>query len=212
MAKPSSAIRIMLVDDHVLLRMGLAGMLQLDDAFTVVAEADNGPEALKLFAQHQPDVTLLDIRMPGQSGVETLRQILAKWPAARVIMLTTSELGDDIAQAVKAGACGYLSKKITRDELIGAIQKVHAGETFIPKDISRRLASHQSSPQLSDREREVLVLLPKGLSNPEIAQRLGISSFTVKNHLHTIFKKLQVEDRAEAVTAARQRGILKLEE
>jgi two-component system NarL family response regulator len=208
----SSAIRLMLVDDHVLLRMALAEMLQSDPAFKVVAEADNGAEALKLYANHQPDVTLLDIRMPGLTGVETLRQILAKWPAARVIMLTTSELEEDIALVMKSGARGYLPKRITRDELTLAIRKVQAGEVYMPDQISRSLSAALAAPQLTEREFEVLAFLPKGLSNRDIARLLGISQHTVKNHLHVIFQKLEAAGRSEAIAVAQRRGILRLDE
>ena len=202
----------MLVDDHALVRMGMVALLETDRNLRVVAEADDGVQALQLFAQHRPDVTLLDIRMPRLNGIETLRQILAKWPEARIIMLTTSDLDDDIERSIEAGACGYLLKKITRDELIGAIRQVHAGEACIPEVVAQRLAANRLAPHLSERERQVLALLPKGLTNPDIARVLSISLSTTKTHLRTIFSKLDVMDRAEAVTAALQRGILHLDE
>ena len=202
----------MLVDDHALVRMGMVALLETDRNLRVVAEADDGVQALQLFAQHRPDVTLLDIRMPRLNGIETLRQILAKWPEARIIMLTTSDLDDDIERSIEAGACGYLLKKITRDELIGAIRQVHAGEACIPEVVAQRLAANRLASHLSERERQVLALLPKGLTNPDIARVLSISLSTTKTHLRTIFSKLDVMDRAEAVTAALQRGILHLDE
>ena len=205
-------IRLMLVDDHVLLRMGLVSMLELDPRFKIVAEADNGSQAIDLYEEARPDVTLLDIRMPGLSGVETLQSILSKWPKACVIMLTTSDLEDDIERALTLGARGYLLKKTTRDELIEAIVRVHAGEIHIPQEISKKFHTSQAFKRLSDRERELLTLLPKGLSNPDIARVLGISAFTVKNHLYSIFKKLEVTDRAEAVAIAQKRGILPIDE
>ena len=202
----------MLVDDHAVVRIGLVVMLELDRGFKVVAQANDGIEALELFARQLPDVTLLDIRMPQLNGVETLRRILAKWPEARVIMLTTSDLDDDITQAIDAGARGYVLKRSSRDELIQAIRQVHGGETCIPEPLARRLAANRLTPQLTEREREVLALLPKGLTNTDIARVLGISMGTAKNHVQAIFKKLDVMDRSEAVTAALQRGILKLDE
>ena len=202
----------MLVDDHVLLRMGLVGMLELDPRFKVVAEADNGQQAIERFEQFQPDVTLMDIRMPGLTGVETLRRLLDQWPKARIIMLTTSELEDDIEQSLTLGARGYLLKKITRDELIEAVLKVQAGEIFTPPEVAERLQASQSLKRLSDRERELLLLLPKGLSNSDIARVLDISVFTVKNHLHSIFQKLDVSNRSEAIAAAQQRGIVPIQE
>jgi two-component system, NarL family, response regulator len=202
----------MLVDDHALVRMGLVALLQTEAGFQVVAEADTGRQALELYASHSPDVTLLDIRMPHMDGIETLQQILARWPEARVIMLTTSDLDDDIERAVAAGASGYLLKKITRSELVSGIRQVHGGEVCIPEVVARRLVANRLAPRLSDREREVLALLPRGLTNPDIARALGISLNTAKTHLRTIFSKLGVADRSEAITVAAQRGILRLDE
>lgn len=207
-----NAIRLMLVDDHALVRMGLIALLETERDFRVVAEADDGFQALELFAQLKPDVTLMDIRMPRMDGIETLKQLLARWPEARVIMLTTSDLDDDIERAVEAGASGYLLKKITRDELVSAIRQVQGGDICIPKVVAQRLAANKMAPRLSEREREVLAMLPRGLTNPDIAKALGISLSTAKTHLRTIFSKLDVADRSEAITVAAQRGILRLDE
>lgn len=207
----SPTIRLMLVDDHALVRMGLKALLEIEPDFVVVAEADDGVAALEQYAIQQPDVTLLDIRMPRMDGLQALERLLARRPDARIIMLTTSELEDEIERAVELGACGYLLKKITGDELARAIRLVHSGEICLPAEVTRRLAANRLSPRLSEREREVLALLPRGLTNPEIAHALGITLNTAKTHLHTIFSKLDVANRAEAVSAALQRGLLQLD-
>ncbi len=203
-------IRILLVDDHALVRLGLAVLLRMEPDFQVVGEAESGKQALDLFARLQPDVTLLDVRMPQMSGIETARQLILKWPEARIIMLTTSELEDDIDQAIETGACGYLLKKITREELVSAVRQVHAGEACIPEVVAKQLAANRLAPRLSVREREVLAMLPRGLTNPDIATALGISLSTAKTHLRAIFSKLDVADRSEAINVAVQRGILHL--
>jgi len=207
----SQSIRLMLVDDHALVRMGLKALLEIEPDFVVVAEADDGVAALEQYAIQQPDVTLLDVRMPRMDGLQTLERLLAQRPDARIIMLTTSDMDDEIARAVELGACGYLLKKITGDELARAIRLVHSGEICLPVEVTRRLAANRLAPRLSEREREVLALLPRGLTNPEIAHALGITLNTAKTHLHTIFSKLNVESRAEAVSAALQRGLLHLD-
>lgn len=198
----------MLVDDHALVRLGLKALLEVEPDFEVVAEADDGVAALEQYAKLQPDVTLLDVRMPRMDGLEALRQILLRWPDARVIMLTTSDMDDDIGCAIELGACGYLLKNITRDELIRAVRQVLSGDICLPEAVVARLKASRDAPKLSTRERQVLSLLPKGLTNPEIASALGITLNTAKTHLHTIFSKLDVKGRAEAVTAAIKRGIL----
>ena len=201
----------MLVDDHALVRMGLKALLEVEPDFEVVAEADDGVAALEQCANLKPDITLLDIRMPRMDGLEALRQLLARSPSARIIMLTTSDLDEEIERAVELGACGYLLKKITRDELVRAIRLVHGGEICMPEEVTRRLTANRMAPRLSEREREVLALLPQGLTNPEIAKTLGVTLNTAKTHLHSIFNKLDVAGRAEAVSAAVQRGLLRLD-
>ena len=206
-----SRIRLLLADDHALVRLGLVALLEMEPDFHVVAQAGDGVEALELFARHQPHVTLLDLRMPRLDGIETLKRLLEKWPDARVVMLTTSDLEDEIARAIECGACGYLLKRITRDELVAAVRQVHAGEACIPWAVAKQLAASRHAPRLSEREREVLAMLPRGLTNQDIATALGVSLNTAKTHLRTIFTKLDVADRSEAVTVAVQKGMLQLE-
>ncbi|HEX4120897.1 MAG TPA: response regulator transcription factor [Verrucomicrobiae bacterium] len=205
-------ISLLLVDDHALVRMGLAVLLEMEPDFKVVGEAGDGAQALELFARLNPDVTLLDVRMPHMDGIETLKQLIQKWPEARVVMLTTSDLEDEIDRAIRAGACGYLLKKVTREELVKAVRQVHSGEACIPDEVAKQLAANRNAPRLSEREREVLAMLPRGLTNPDIAKALGISLNTTKTHLRTIFSKLDVVDRSEAINVAVQRGILHLNE
>ena len=201
----------MLVDDHALVRMGFVALLETQADIRVLAETGDGAEAIKLYERHHPDVVLLDLRMPGMDGIETLKRLLAKWPNARVVMLTTSDLEDEINRAIECGASGYLLKKITRDELIDAVRLVHSGEACIPQAVAKQLATSRHNPRLSEREREVLAMLPRGLTNPDISTALGISLSTTKTHLRTIFYKLDVADRSEAVTVAMQRGIIQLD-
>lgn len=203
-----SPVRLMLVDDHALVRMGLSALLQVEPGFEVVAEAEDAESARVSFRKHLPDITLMDLRMPGKSGVDATREILREFPEAKIVMLTTYDTEEEIHQAIEAGACGYLLKNITREELVNAIRQVHAGEACIPESVARRLADRRSSPQLTPREMEVLEFVTKGLNNREIAQVLDISGNTVKAHLKHVFSKLDVSDRAEAAVAAIQRGIL----
>ena len=204
-------IRLFLVDDHALVRMGLSVLLEMEPDFKVVGEAGDGFQAIELFERLKPDVTLLDVRMPNMNGIEAARELTKRWPEARIVMLTTSEMDDEIERAIEAGACGYLLKKITREELVSAVRQVHAGEACIPAVIAKQLAANRLAPRLSVREREVLAMLPRGLTNPDIAKALGITLSTAKTHLRTIFSKLDVVDRSEAVTVAVQRGILHLD-
>jgi len=203
-------IRILLVDDHYVVRMGLAAILQMEPDMSLVAEADDAERALEEFRKHRPDVTLLDIRMPGVSGVEATRRIRAEFPEARVVMLTTSDGDETIFQAVKAGTSGYLLKNAPGDELIAAIRQVHAGERYLPRAVASRLAERNPDASLTPRELEVLELLTKGLTNREIGELLGFSTNTAKAHLKHILSKLEVSDRTEATRAAVQRGILDL--
>lgn len=204
-------IKIMLVDDHTLVRMGLAAVLTTEREFRVVAQAEDAAEALAKFREHRPDVTLMDLRMPGGSGLEAMRAIHAETVEARVIMLTTSDTEDDIARALDAGARGYLLKNARRAELVAAIRRVHAGGTYLPDEIARRLEAAREAPQITERDREILSALARGLTNREIAIVIGRSEDTVKANLKALFTKLGVADRAEAVAVAMQRGLIEQE-
>lgn len=202
-------IRLLLVDDHAVMRAGLANMLNANPNFRVIADADDGKAALVLFRQHKPDVTLLDVMMPGLNGIECLRRLLDEFPDARVLMLSSSDADEDIAQALEAGACGYVTKTALPAELISAIQAAHAGESTLSPEVRRRLAERSTTQKLSGREIEVLHLMRKGLSNPQIGQWLGITARTAKAHVAAILQKLEVSDRTEAVARGFERGFLK---
>lgn len=203
-------IRLVLVDDHAVMRAGLANMLNANPNFRVIADADDAGTALELFRIHLPDVTLLDVMMPNVGGIECLHRLLCDFPDARVLMLSSSDAVEDIAQALDAGACGYVTKTAVPSELISAIQAVHAGNLAISPEIQRRLADRAGSEKLTAREIEVLHLMRKGLSNPQIGEMLGITARTAKAHVAAILQKLEVSDRTEAVTRGFERGFLKL--
>ena len=207
MAKP--VIRILLVDDHYVVRTGLRAILEDEPDLSVAAEAENGRQAVELFRVHRPDVTLMDLRMPGLDGVEATRQIREEFPQARVIMLTTYDGDQDIHRAVRAGASGYVLKDLTGSELVRAVKAVHEGKTYMPEGVASRLAESLSRPELTPRELEVLKMVVKGLSNKEIADALEMSEHTAKTHLKSILAKFGVRDRTEAATAALQRGFVR---
>lgn len=212
MHKDKKVIRLLLIDDHTIVRMGLSALLALEPDFHVVGEAGSGPQAIDLFAKLNPDITLLDIRMPHMDGIQVLGHLTKQWPKARIIMLSTSNTTDEICRAFENGACGYLLKQVGRNELVHAVRQVHAGEEYIPDMINKELAVSGKAPKLSPREREILTMLPRGLTNQDIATALGIGFGTVKAHLRAIFAKLDVADRSEAVSIAVQRGILHLDD
>lgn len=204
-------IRLLVVDDHFFVRLGLAGSLNVEPDIQVVAEADNGPQAIKLFREHRPDVVLLDGRLPGLSGLETLAALRAEFPAARVLMLSIDEGEEDVFRALQAGASGYLPKKTQLQELLSAIRAVHAGKNYLPPPLASRLAGRGPSSTLTARELEVLELVSKGLNNREIGATLGCSETTAKWHLKNVMHKLEVTDRTEATRVAVERGILHVE-
>jgi DNA-binding NarL/FixJ family response regulator len=203
-------IRILLVDDHSMVRMGLATILGVEKDLKVVGEAEDAEQAVAAFREHRPDVTLMDARMPGASGVEALQKIRAEFPEARVIMLTTFDLEEMVFAALEAGASGYLLKSVQRAELIDAIRQVHAGERCFPEAMQRRLADQGSHKRLSPREMQTLDLVRKGLSNRDIGVALGVTENTAKAHVKAILLKLGVADRAEAVAAGFERGLLQI--
>ena len=204
-------LRIMLVDDHYLVRMGLASIIALEPDMMVCAEAASGEQARALFRTHRPDVTLMDLRLPGMNGADTIQAIRAEFPDARIVMLSTYVCDEEIYGALQAGAMAYLVKSVQREELTRAIRKAAAGQRHIPAEVAARLADRVSRSQLSMREIEVLRLLVGGRRNREIANALDITEGTVKLHVSSILGKLGVADRTEAVTVALQRGIVQLD-
>jgi DNA-binding NarL/FixJ family response regulator len=204
-------IRVLIADDHGVVREGLASMINRNRAdMTVVGEASNGREALELWQQTRPDITLLDLRMPELDGVDVIKEIRARDKRARIIVLTTFDGDEDIYRAIRAGAKGYLLKDITREALLDSIRRVHLGETCVPLHLIAKLTDRVSGETFSVRELEVLRLMAKGKSNKEIATTLFISEGTVKSHGKSIFAKLNVASRTEAVTEATRRGFLRL--
>jgi DNA-binding NarL/FixJ family response regulator len=204
-------IRILLVDDHLVVRVGLRSLLETQPDMAVVAEAAGGAAAVKAFAEHRPDIALMDLRMPDLSGTAATAMIRKDFPAARVLMLTTFDYEEDIYRALEAGAAGYLLKNTESGPLLETIRAVHAGRYRLPPEIAGRLAHRRAAPELSPRELEVLLLIVKGQSNKEIGATLGLAENTVKNHVKMILDKLGVSDRTQATTAALQRGLAKLE-
>ncbi|MEW6131103.1 MAG: response regulator transcription factor [Acidobacteriota bacterium] len=204
-------IRILIVDDHFVVRMGLAAMINTQSDMCVIAEATNGQQAIELFRQHQPDVTLMDLRMPQIQGVEAIATIRQEFPNSRFIVLTTFDGDEDIYRALQAGARAYLLKDMLGDSLIDAIRTVHAGGRRIPPEIANRLAERMFRSELSARELEVLKLIARGKSNKMIAADLGVAEGTIKIHINNILSKLGVNDRTQATTYALQHGIIHLD-
>lgn len=208
---PGSKIRVLCVDDHPIVREGLASILALQKDMELIGAAESGAQALEFFCKMQPDVMLVDLRLPDMSGHELTRQILAQSPNARVIVLTSFEGDADIERALGAGARGYVVKGMVREELLGAIRAVHAGRKHVHGPVAEKLAEHLGSEKLSERELQVLGEMAAGKRNKEIAADLSIAEDTVKMHVKNILEKLQVNDRTEAVTVALRRGILHLD-
>jgi DNA-binding NarL/FixJ family response regulator len=209
--KKISPIRVMLVDDHPAFRKGMAALIESEPGLEVVAQTGNGSEALELYREKQPDIVLMDLRLPGLGGVEATIAIRKEFPDARVIVLTTFDTDEDIYRAIQSGAKSYLLKDTPEDELAATIRAVHAGEPALPEKMAKRLAERQQRANLSPRETEVLQLLTKGRSNKEIAASLFLSEDTVKAHLKTLFAKLKVQDRTEAAISAIRHGIVHLD-
>ena len=204
-------IRVLIADDHGIVREGLVSVIRRSKAdMTVVGEASNGREAVDLWKEHRPDVTLLDLRMPELDGLDAIREIRSEDEKARIIVLTTFDGDEDIYRAIQAGAKGYLLKDVPREALMDCIRRVHAGETSVPVHLVAKLADRVSGETLSKREIEVLKLMAQGKSNKEIAAALFITEGTIKSHGKAIFSKMNVASRTEAVTEATRRGLLRL--
>jgi DNA-binding NarL/FixJ family response regulator len=208
--KDEPKIRILVADDHFVVRMGLTALVNTEPDLEVVGEAVDGAQAVLAFDKHRPDLVLMDLRMPVKDGIWATAEIRSKYPNARVLMLTTFDGDTDIHRAIQAGAQGYVLKNSTGDKLIPALRAVAAGQKWIPKEIATRLASRNLFEDLTPRELQVLEQMAKGLANKEIADVLKITGHTVKDHLKSILGKLHVADRTEAVTVAIQRGIIHL--
>jgi two-component system NarL family response regulator len=205
-----SRIGVLIADDHSVLRQGLVSLIGFEADMMVVGEASNGSEAVDLWKQHRPDVTMLDLRMPELDGVGVIKQIRAEDENTRIIVLTTFDGDEDIYRAIQAGAKGYLLKDVPREALIDCIRRVHAGETCVPVHLANRLAKRISDKSVSEREIDVLKLMAQGKSNKEIGAVLFISAGTVKSHVKSIFAKLNVNSRAEAVANAAHRALIQL--
>ena len=204
----TEAIKILIVEDHHVVRQGLVALVNTVQDMLVVAEASDGKQAVELFRRHQPDVTIMDLRLPQLGGVDAIKAIRQGTPAARIIVLTTFDGDEDIYRALQAGARGYLLKGMSGEELMDAIRTVHAGKTRIPPAIAQRLAERMAGPGLTGRELDVLKLIVAGKSNKEIGKELTITEATVKTHINSILSKLAVTDRTQAATTALQRGII----
>lgn len=210
MVEPSAAIRIMVVDDHPVLRSGIIAIIEGQVDMVVVAEASNGAEAVEQFRQVRPDVTLMDLQMPHMGGVEAIQNIRSEFAKARIIVLTTYAGDAQAMRALKAGAVGYLLKSTVRKELLDTVREIHAGRRHIPAEIAQEIAFHAADDALSEREISVLGYVAAGKANKEIAWLLAVSEDTVKAHMRNIFAKLDVGDRTQAVTTALRRGLINL--
>ena len=206
----SELIRVLAVDDHPLLRKGIAALVNAEHDMKLVAEASTGLEAIKQFKQHQPDVTLMDLQMPEMSGIEATIAIRQEFPEARIIVLTTYTGDMQVVRALKAGARGYILKAKVNQELLDIIRSVHAGQRRIPTEVAAEVAENSGKENLSGRELDVLRLIATGNANKEIGARLSIGEDTVKSHVTSILAKLDANDRTHAVTIALKRGIIEL--
>ena len=209
MAAPNP-IRILCVEDHPVFREGLRAMIESEPDMTLVGHAPNAVEAIAQFRHHQPDVTLMDLRLPGANGTDVLISIRGEFPQARIIMLTTSDGDADIQRAMRAGACAYILKSMPLDELLGVIRSVHAGRRHIPPEVAARLAEFMGDDDLTGRELEVLRLIRDGYRNKQIADQLFISENTVNFHIKNLMEKLRANDRTHAVTIALRRGVMQM--
>ena len=203
-------IKLVIVDDHFVVRSGLATSLELESDLKVIAEAERGEDVVAIFAKHHPDVVLMDLQLPGISGIDATAQLLAAHPGARVLIFSTFARDEEIHAAMRVGALGYLQKSSTRDALLAAIRSVAQGRQSLPADIAQRLHDRLAEPEITPREREILALIAKGNANKEIGAQLGIAEDTVKQHVSRILQKLRVSDRAQATAEAIRRGLVKI--
>ncbi|MGA7935249.1 MAG: response regulator transcription factor [Kovacikia sp.] len=210
MMSQSVTIRVLIADDHSIVRQGLATIINRDPEMTVITQAEDGQQAINLFREYQPDVTLMDLRMPRITGVEAITAICAESKQARIIVLTTYDGDEDIYRGLQAGAKGYLLKDAKPNELLNAIRTVHSGQQYIPPEVGAKLVQRMSNPELSGRELAVLHLMAQGMSNQEIGTALSIGESTVKSHVNRILSKLGVNDRTQAVIIAVKRGLVSL--
>ncbi|MGA9981554.1 MAG: response regulator transcription factor [Candidatus Sulfotelmatobacter sp.] len=209
--KSSKPIRILVVDDHFMVRMGLSASLNVEPDMEVVAEAGNGKTALEAYRKHRPNLVMMDLRLPGMSGIECTLAIVHEFPDACILMLSTHSGEEEIYRAMQAGARGYIVKSIIREELLRAIREVHEGRRYLDPVVASLLADRLSHRSLTSRELEVLRMVAKGLGNKEIAGVLNIAEVTVKLHVSHMMEKLDVKDRTQAATVALQRGIISLD-
>ncbi len=209
MSQPSH-IRVLVVDDHPVVLRGLIGMLEKASDIVIVGQGRNGHEAIAVFQQQQPDVTLMDLRMPEMGGVEAITVIRSEFPNAQIMVLSTYDTDEEIYQGLRAGAKGYLLKDSEPEELLAAIRTVNRGQRYVPPNVAAKLVQRVTGPELSDRELEVLRLVGQGMSNQEISTALTISESTVKTHINRILSKLEVKDRTQAAIIALKRGIASL--
>jgi DNA-binding NarL/FixJ family response regulator len=203
-------ISILVADDHLVFRTGLKTILNGEADMKIVGEANDGPSTVAAYRRFRPDVTLLDLRMPGGGGMFAIQQILTVQPRARILILSSYASEEEVYSAMRAGACGYVLKDVDREELTAALRKTHAGQSYLPGKLAELVAERAPRAELTPREFEVLQLIARGLINREIAQILGTSESTVRNHTIHLFAKLDVSDRTEAATFAIQRGIITL--
>lgn len=205
-------IRIIIADDHLVFRMGLRSLFQAEPGIEVIGEAATGDRAIELFRELRPDVLLLDLRMPQNGGVHVVQQICSFAPDAKILILTSYDVEEEVFQVIQAGARGYALKDIDRTTLLDAVRRVQAGERWILPQIANRLTERAFRPQLTNREIEVLQLVVRGLTNKEVGQVLHVAESTVKNHLNSVMTKLNVSDRTEAVSYALSKGIVRVED
>jgi two-component system NarL family response regulator len=206
----STTIRVLIADDGAIVRQGLATIIDRDPEMTAIAQAEDGQQAIALFREYQPDVTLMDLRMPQMGGVEAIMAICAEFKQARIMVLTTYDGDEDIYRGLQAGAQGYLLKDAKPPELLNAIRMIHSGQKYVPPEVGAKLVQRMSNPELSERELDVLRLMAQGMSNQGIGTSLNVGESTVKSHVNRILSKLGVNDRTQAVIVAIKRGIVYL--